>query len=57
MNDLDFFGYRREPDGTFSVLKNGELFLTCTGSETDAQNMVSLLQNDNQESPTKQIGE
>lgn len=58
MQNYDFFDCRAEEDGTFTVLKNGEPFLTCTGSETDARNLVRLLQEDSRvDSPIKQIGE
>ena len=52
MENFDFFSYRCEGDGTYTVLKNGEPFLTCSGSETDAKNLVRMLQEDNADVPT-----
>lgn len=49
MQIYDFFDYTVAPDGTYTILKNGEPFLTCTGSETDAKNLVNLLQEDAEE--------
>ena len=43
---LDVFGYRKNIDGTFEILKNGEHLLTCTGNERAAQNIVALLNTD-----------
>ena len=48
MEVLDFFSYRANEDGTFTVLKNGEYFINCTGSEKDVQNLVKALQEDNE---------
>ena len=49
MGSYDFFDFSVNPDGTYTILKNGEPFLTCTGSETDAKNLVKLLQEDVEE--------
>lgn len=48
MEVLDFFSYQKNGDGTFTVLKNGEYFINCTGTETDVQNLVKALQEDNE---------
>lgn len=45
---FDFYDYRKNEDGTFTVLKNGDFFLICTGSEMDVQNLVKLLQEDSE---------
>ena len=49
MNDqpvLDFFSYRKNEDGTYTILKNGDSFLPCTGTEQDAKNIVETLERD-----------
>lgn len=43
---MDFYSYQAAEDGTYHVLKNGEYFLTCCGSEAEAQNIVRVLQED-----------
>lgn len=48
MEVLNFFSYRKNEDGTFTVLKNGEYFITCMGSENAVQNLVKALQEDNE---------
>lgn len=47
MQNYDFFDCRAEEDGTFTIMKNCEPFLTCTGSEMDARNLVRMLKEDN----------
>lgn len=43
--NLDVFGYTKAENG-FTILKNGEPFLQCTGSEDAAKQIVELLQKD-----------
>ena len=45
----DLFGYRLRDDGFYSITKNGEHFLTCTGNEQSAKNIVRILNEDSEE--------
>lgn len=45
-NSYDFFDYVKNDNGSFSVTKNGEFFLLCTGSESDVMSIVETLKND-----------
>ena len=44
---LDFFGhYYNEEEKTWYITKNGENYLKCCGSESEAKNIVALLSKD-----------
>ena len=45
MTVLDVFGYTRSEEG-WTILKNGEPFLRCSGEEKDAKQIVETLQKD-----------
>lgn len=42
---LDAYGYTRDSEG-WIILKNGEFFLRCTGTEKAAKHIVETLQKD-----------
>ena len=46
MTEDDLYDYRPAADGSYIITKNGEPFLTCTGTAEDAQDLVDLLRND-----------
>ena len=46
MNDHDFFSVRKESDGQYIILRNGERFLTCSGTLEEAANITRLLNKD-----------
>lgn len=44
---LDFFGYYyNEEEKTWYITKNGDNYLKCCGSESEAKNIVGLLSKD-----------
>lgn len=44
---LDFFGYYySEEEKTWYITKNGDNYLKCCGSESEAKNIVGLLSKD-----------
>lgn len=45
MINYDFFGYYQNGEN-YIITKNGEYFLTCTGSEAEARNIVETLRKD-----------
>lgn len=44
--DFDVYAYAHGADGNYIITKNGDFFLTCTGSEEDAKNLVKIIQED-----------
>ena len=42
----DIYSYIRLPDGEYIITKNGDHFLTCNGSESDAKHIVHILNSD-----------
>lgn len=46
INSYDIFDYSKNEDGSFSVTKNGDFFLLCTGRESDVREIVETLRKD-----------
>ena len=49
MIDTDVFGYRAEPDGKYTVLKNGDAYLSGLANAVEAAKVVDYLMYDNRE--------
>ena len=49
MIDTDFFGYKREENGTYTIMKNGESFLRGIVDSMEAAKIVESLLKDERE--------
>ena len=46
---LEVFSYTQSSDGSYIILKNGDFYLRCSGSEESAKNIIKLLTKEDSE--------
>lgn len=56
MIDTDFYGYRKDDDDTYSVLKNNEVYIRGVADAMNAAYIVEMLQKDSSD-PILDLGE